>query len=862
MVELFSVTTMKANLSDKLRNSNPASTAELLELFIDWTIERGIELYPAQETAILELFEGKNVILKTPTGSGKSLVASAMLLQAIYEKRKAVYTCPVKALVNEKWMDLCRLFGPEQVGLSTGDATVNQDAPILCCTAEILANMALRQGEACPIVDVVMDEFHYYSDSDRGAAWQLPLLTLPQARFLLISATMGNSRFFERELEDRTARETVAVEGEERPVPLKFQYSESALPTVAQELVNNGKAPIYVVHFAQAEAAKNAQSFTSLDLLTKEERREIANHTADFRFSSPHGPDIKRWLRQGIGIHHAGLLPKYRILIERLAQKGLLKLICGTDTLGVGVNVPIRTVLFTKLCKYGGQGTKILTARDFHQIAGRAGRKGYDDVGYVVAQAPEYVIENIKLERKSKSSGKKLVRRKAPDRGFVPWDSTTFDKLIEATPEPLESRFEVNHGMLMQILAREGDGCLALRHLIADSHETPARKVEHRRRAFQLFRSLLNHGVVKILAPEERPASGTKVLLSEELQEDFSMHQALSLFLLNTIPQLDPNSTSYHLDLLTLVESILEDPTPILRKQLDRAKTERMAELKAEGMEYERRLEELDKMEHPKPLREFLYSSFNDFATEHPWLEEENVRPKSIAREFIEELLTFSGYIKRYGLQRAEGLLLRHLNSVYKVLLHTVPQEAKTEQVIEMETYFGDTIRRTDSSLLDEWERLQNPNRVVKVLEEATPMGAPKGISADSSSFLASIRSRIFSWMASLQRLAYEDALDALIEDLAEGKRPLDEEGKIWTAARIQERHHAYRESHGAFRLDPEGRATRHTLVEKNEQSWVIHQMLQDDHELNDWKLTFDVRLKDSDEAKTPLLELQYFGQA
>ena len=421
----------KATLKDFL------GSEDILGSFMEWAQSRGTTLYPAQEEAILELLDGKNVILNTPTGSGKSMVALALHFDSIVHGRKSVYTCPIKALVNEKWMALCKEFGAENVGLSTGDATVNHDAPILCCTAEILANMALNEGEKLEIMDVVMDEFHYYSDRERGVAWQVPLLTLPQSRFLLMSATVGATEFFERDLTKHTGRETVTVRSTQRPVPLDFSYSTSEISTEVQKLVNEGKAPVYVVHFTQAAAASNAQNFMSLDLCSKEEKQAINEAIKEVRFSSPYGPDVKRWLKQGIGLHHAGLLPKYRILCEKLAQKGLLKVICGTDTLGVGVNVPIRTVLFTQLCKYSGDKTAILTARDFHQIAGRAGRKGFDDVGYVVAQAPEHVIENLKLEAKSRQTGKKFQKRKPPEHGYVPFDESTYKRLIDAQPEPL-----------------------------------------------------------------------------------------------------------------------------------------------------------------------------------------------------------------------------------------------------------------------------------------------------------------------------------------------------------------------------------------------------------------------------------------
>jgi hypothetical protein len=870
-----------------------ADNGFLLESFLDWARLRGLALYPAQEAAVLELFEGKNVILNTPTGSGKSLVASVLHFQALAQGRKSVYTCPIKALVNEKWMALCREFGPENVGLSTGDATVNRDAPILCCTAEILSNMALSEGEDCAARDVVMDEFHYYSDRERGVAWQVPLLTLPQARFLLMSATLGDTAFFEGELTRLTGRPTVAVKSQDRPVPLSFQYCETALPETVHRFAVEGRAPVYVVHFTQADAARNAQSFTSLDLCAKEEKAALAAAVEGFRFSSPYGPDLKRWLRQGIGLHHAGLLPKYRILVEKLAQQGLLKVICGTDTLGVGVNVPIRTVLFTQLCKYGGDKTAILTARDFHQISGRAGRKGFDDRGYVAAQAPEHVIENLKLAAKSAQSGKKFVKRQPPEKGYVPWDKGTLERLIAAQPERLVSRFAVSHAMLLNVLSRPGDGCRAMRKLIADSHETAKDKAAHRKRAFQLFRSLVERGIVEI-TPRGRGAPAgpgpdgcgiaaggraSKLRVNVDLQQNFSMDQTLSLYLLDTLPLLDAESPEYHLDLLTLVEAILENPELVLRKQLDMLKTERMAELKAQGVEYDQRIRELEAMEHPKPLRDFIYDTFNAFTEKHPWVGGENIRPKSIAREMLEGYYTFSGYIKRYGLERSEGLLLRHLNSVYKVLANTIPDAAKTEPVREMEAFFGDLVRRVDSSLLEEWERLRNPDYKPLVRAEPAPPGAEEAasaaardVTADRKAFTAAIRARVFTFLAAVARYDLTGAFEALAEGAGEavGARRTGAavaalaggEGAPWNEDRLRGALEAYRSEHGMFRLDAEGRAARHTAIDAggSEGNLTVVQMLQDHEGHNDGKAVFEADLGASREAGVPVLGLIAFG--
>ena len=849
-------------------NRADISSEDVLEQFMAWAEARGTTLYPAQEEAILELLDGKNVILNTPTGSGKSMVALALHFDSLVHGRRSVYTCPIKALVNEKWMALCKEFGAENVGLSTGDATVNRDAPIICCTAEILSNMALCEGETLSITDIVMDEFHYYSDRERGVAWQVPLLTLPQSRFLLMSATVGATEFFERDMTKHTGRESVTVRSTQRPVPLDFSYSTTEISTEVQKLVNEGKAPVYVVHFTQAAAASNAQNFMSLDLCTKEEKAKINEAIKEVRFASPYGPDVKRWLKQGIGLHHAGLLPKYRILCEKLAQQGLLKVICGTDTLGVGVNVPIRTVLFTQLCKYSGDKTAILTARDFHQIAGRAGRKGFDNVGYVVAQAPEHVIENLKLEAKSRTTGKKFQKRKPPEHGYIPFDENTFKRLIDSAPEPLTSSFQVNHGMLLNILSRPTDGCRAMRALLKDCHESAASKKQLQHRAFLLFRSLVEKHIIEFVKPVAEGYSHLRVNM--DLQDDFSMNQPLSLYLLDTLPKFDKDSPEYALDVITLCESILENPEAILRIQLSKARDARMNELKAQGMEYNQRLEELEKVEYPKPLRDFIYDTFNAFADVHPWVDE-NIEPKSIVREMFENFSTFSGYVKQYNLQRMEAILLRHLNGVYKVLSQTVPDGYKNEELLEMQDYLGDMIRRVDSSLLEEWEKMAHPEDYQKRLDEGTAedeaekaFGADKAaadITYDKKRFLSMVRQRIFQIMMSLSKQDFSDVLDSLADDLAEGELLADAEGTPWTEKRLLEIMAAYTAEHHKFRMDVEGRALAHTIVTYDKNVMHIQQMLQDEEDFNDWSIDFTVNLDESREAGMPLLKLARIGE-
>ena len=817
------------------------STDAVLDRFLAVNAERGLALYPEQEEAILELLADKNVILATPSGSGKSLVAAALHFKALCAGERSVYTCPIKALVNEKFLALCRDFGPENVGMMTGDASVNIDAPVLCCTAEILANIALAGGARATAVKVViMDEFHYYSDAERGTAWQVPLLTLPDAQFLLMSATLGATDFFERELQRVTGMECVTVRSDRRPVPLDFEYSETPLAERVGQILTQNRAPAYLVHFTQREAAESAQALMSLDICTREEKAMLATKLEGVKFNSPYGKDVKRWLRHGIGVHHAGLLPKYRVLVEQLAQAGLLKLICGTDTLGVGINVPIRSVLFTRLWKYDGIKAAILAVRDFKQIAGRAGRKGFDERGYVIAQAPTHVIENKRAEEKYAGNPqklRKLVKSRAPD-GEVSWDAKTFERLQTAPSEGLSSKFTVSHGMLLLVLGRAGDGCRAMQQLISACHETPKKKTALHRRAWQLFRALVERGIVGTIPRSERQPGASKLRVNVDLQEDFSLHQALSLYLIDTLPQLDRTSADYPFDVLTLCESIVEDPDQILRKQVDRLKTDKMAEMKAAGVEYEERIAKLDEVEHPKPLREFIYETFNTFAAAHPWVDGENVRPKSIAREMFERYMSFADYIRDYGLERSEGLLLRHLSQVWKVLAQTVPDSVKTDEVQEMEAYFRELIRGIDSSLLDEWERMKDPDWVAAEISGEKPARPTSfDITRDVPGFRRLVRTEILTWLQSAMRWHTRGCATTADHDEAEREQE----------AQFRQ-FEGYFTEHGRYRLDPEGRAAKHTHWNEAENAgeWLVAQVLVDQEGLNDWEAVFAVPLADS----------------
>ena len=340
----------------------------------------------------------------------------------------------------------------------------------------MLANIALREGAAADVGQVVMDEFHFYSEPDRGWAWQVPLLELPQAQFVLMSATLGDVSRFVDDLTRRTGRATAVVTSATRPVPLSYEWAVTPMHETHRGAADHppGAGVRRALH--PGAALERAQALTSINVCTREEKDRIAELIGGFRFSPGFGKTLSRLVKHGIGVHHAGMLPKYRRLVEQLAQAGLLKVICGTDTLGVGINVPIRTVVFTGLSKYDGRRQRMLKAREFHQIAGRAGRAGFDTAGTVVVQAPDHVVENHRLVKKAGDDPKKLkrVQRKKAPEGQVTWTEETFERLVAAEPEALVSRMRVSHAMLLNVIARPGDPAAAMRRLLRDNHEDAA----------------------------------------------------------------------------------------------------------------------------------------------------------------------------------------------------------------------------------------------------------------------------------------------------------------------------------------------------------------------------------------------------
>ncbi len=829
--------------------------AEILARFVGWAEARGLRPYPAQEEAFLELLDGKHVVLDTPTGSGKSLVAELLHFKALCEGARSFYTSPVKALVSEKFFTLCADFGAENVGMLTGDASINAGAPIVCCTAEVLANMALRQGAELQVPYAVLDEFHFYSDPSRGWAWQVPLLVLPKTTFLLMSATLGDTSSIRRDLAQRSGRAVALVASTDRPVPLDYAYRETPLHETVSDLLEEGRAPIYVVSFTQREAAELAQSLTSLSVSTRAERERIAHALGDFAFDSPYGKELARLIRAGIGIHHAGLLPKYRLLVEQLSQQGLLKVISGTDTLGVGVNIPIRTVLFTKLAKFDGRRVGALSVREFKQIAGRAGRKGFDDRGSVVCQAPEHVIENKRMRARASQSGKKKKKEvsKKPPPGFVGWNEDSFERLIERPPEPLVSRFRVTHGMLVLLLRHAEEQADPRRswrvvaELIATSHEDERRKRRLLRDAAQLFRGLRAADIVRL---ERDSATGLqRVRVAGDLQWDFSLHHALSLYLVEAISYIEARDEAFALEVLSLIEAVLEDPRAILFRQLDRLRSDLFARLKAEGVPYEERIRRLEEVQPPAPSRDFIEQTFSYFAERHPWVRRQDVHPKSIARELVEGYWGFDHYVRFYGLQRSEGLLLRYLGEVYGSLVQTVPSAAKTDAVYDVIAYLRAELERVDSSLVAEWESLLHPDLAAPV--PATPAPRLYDLAADPRELRARVRAELHRLTRALAARDFEEAARCVHQD------PDDP----WTAERFEQSLAPFRAEYGEIVFTPRARENQWTRLEpEGPRRWRATQVLLDRADDDLWCIEAEIDLAGERDPVGPLLRVHRIG--
>lgn len=728
----------------------------LYEAFSSWASSTGRPLYRHQDESLIEILSGNHVIAATPTGSGKSMIALAAHFVSMAHGGRSYYTAPLKALVSEKFFDLVSLFGADNVGMVTGDVSLNADAPIICCTAEILANQSLREGPTLDADMIVMDEFHFYADPQRGWAWQVPLLELTRPQFIAMSATLGDTTVFRKQWTDRTGRPTVEITDAQRPVPLEYDYVVDTLQDTVERLLSEGRHPIYIVHFSQKDAVDTASSLMDRKLVSPEVRSQIARELSSVSFTKGFGQTLRGLLSHGIGVHHAGMLPRYRRLVERLTQQGLLPVICGTDTLGVGINVPIRTVLLTSLVKFDGSKMRHLRSREFHQIAGRAGRAGFDTVGFVRVLAPEHEVETARErarltaaqeaardEREAKRAKKKASKKRSgPKEGQITWSRSTFERLRDAAPEALQSHFEMTHSTVLNVLGGAADaGRDPAQHLVdlaLHNDDQPLPSNPHIRHLADIYTSLLQAGVVEHLSSARAQELGvSRLQLVADLPDDFALNQPLSPFALAAFELLDPDSPTFALDVISIVEAVLEDPRPLLYAQENQAKAAAVASMKAQGMEYDERMAALEEISWPKPLEELLSPAFSAYARSNPWVGDLELSPKSVIREMIENAMTFTELISRYDVGRSEGVILRYLSDAYRMMRQVIPEEIMTEELESMISWLADLIRSVDSSLLDEWEAMMNGEELAEAEGEASAVGLERAFGADESGAIA-----------------------------------------------------------------------------------------------------------------------------
>lgn len=809
-------------------------TDEIYDRFFTWVEDvKGVKPWPHQEEAIMDLLAGDHVILNTPTGSGKSLVALGMHFAALCTGRRSYYTAPIKALVSEKFFDLVEVFGRENVGMITGDTHINADAPIICCTAEILANQALREGRHADVGCVAMDEFHYYGDPERGWAWQVPLLTLPDTQFLLMSATLGNVDAIADKLEDMTDTDVDIIADAPRPVPLTYEYTLDPLEKTVELAFGKGETPIYVVHFSQDAALETANALASTGVSSKEQRAAIAEAIKGTKFTTAFGKILQRLLRTGIGIHHAGMLPRYRRLVEQLAQQGLLPVICGTDTLGVGINVPIHSVVLTALTKFDGTKMRKLRAREFHQIAGRAGRMGFDTEGLVIAEAPEFEIENAKALAKAGNDPKKLkkIKRKKAPEGFVTWNENTFDKLIDAAPETLVPHMKITHSMVLNEVEQGGDARYRIDRLIDDSAQTPEQKERLHARADEIFQTLFDTNVIET---EDRDDGGKDYFMTVDMPDDFALDQPLSPFLLAALELLDPESDTYALDVISMVEATLEDPKQVLRAQERQARDEAMIRMKEDGLDYDERMDRLQEITYPKPLEDMLQAAFDEYRHDVPWANDYWLSPKSVVRDMVETASDFTGYIARYNIARSEGTLLRYLSDAYRALARTVPQEKRDEQLDDIISWLRVVVRSIDSSLVDEWEHAGTDTDASEAAANLAAPGAKQAVVEDRRGLTVLVRNAMFR-RVQLMDLDKPDELGALDKDWGYGvhewEDTLDD----------------YYDEHEYVNIDAKARSGELFILdeskENSEHAWKVRQIIDDSDGDHDWAITGTVDL-------------------
>ncbi len=658
---------------------------------------RGIEPYPVQEQAIRHIVAGTSVLVTVPTGTGKTLMAKAALQAAVMRGERAIYTTPLRALTEEKYRELCADFGDENVGFATGDYKVNREAPIQVEVAEILWNRVVGDKSVCPAEVVVMDEGHYFNDPERGYVWEQSIIGLdPRSQLVILSATVGRpDRFCQwASLTRRVPMEL--VESRERKVPLVHDFREEPLIDTVRELAHKGDVPAIVFVFGREQCFEVARLLKSCRRFTTDEEKAKVEALCDEALL-PGGVanELRPLFSHGIGIHHAGILPRYKQLVEQLALERLIKFVVSTETIAAGINLPARTVVFPSLRKFIKNEPRMVTAAEYHQMAGRAGRPQFDDRGLAITLAPEEIVSELKKElrdaakRPAYDEGKvrksvyNKARSEAQRKGDIIWTPESHAELVRGEPAELRSKTKITTEQVLAIglpdlatTALPGAGFvapkkteLAERMAEAEASLPPSMRLD----IVTMIDNLLledreRRGLHKTLAQLVDNLRAIEVIDQHGTQVAGMMIRQLQgmdgLFIWYALYNHDLD----YVELRQLVEFLVDHD--IIQRQLDRKEEDkkrewvkaRLRELRLENpqLTWDDVVAEWER-EHPRPLTkvEEVFQAFSA-AVPHPELHG-GKKPKNVWATMEDSGMSFLEFVAAEGLQHEEGNLFSYL---------------------------------------------------------------------------------------------------------------------------------------------------------------------------------------------------------
>jgi hypothetical protein len=457
------------------------------------------------------------------------------------------------------------------------------------------------------------------------------------------------------------------------------------------------------------------------------------------------------------------------------------------------------------------------------------------------------------------------VQTKKPQDGAVSWTEETFERLRDAVPEALVSRMRVDHAMILNVVNQPADPVATMRALMEDNHEDERGRRRLSEQAQALGDELVDAGVLEWL--EEPDHHGRTLRLAVDLQDDFALNQPLASFALVAFALIDPESEHHALDVLSVVEAILDDPFPVLMAQANKERGEAVAEMKAQGIEYEERMELLEEVTYPRPLAGPLLDALRVYRETHPWVRESDLSPKSVVRDMYEWGRTFTEFVAHYGLARSEGLVLRYLSNAYRALRQTVPEQLKTDELDEIIDWLGETVRQTDSSLLDEWEALTDPEsveRAAAALAAGDGPPPPRPITANERTFTVMIRNAMFQKV----QLASRDRYGDLAQLEAAAAALSDPPGRVAMGeAAWEEALGAYWDEHASMGAGPDARSPRLLLIDRapagvEGRRWSVRQIVADPEEHHDFAIVATVDLDASDAAGEPVIRTESFAAA